>query len=137
MQLEISNLKKKLALRSERNGSKTPELVKISNVSFIGKILSDVDNNNLREIIDSHKKQMISGIILLINVSASKVNLICGVTQDLTSKFSAVDIVKHASQATGGVGGGGRSDMAQAGGLDPNKGSDAIEAAKAFILSRC
>ena len=134
MQLEISNLKKKLALGSENNGSKTPEIVKISNVSFVGKILSDVDNNNLREIIDSHKKQITSGIILLINVSSSKVNLICGVTQDLTSQFSAVDIVKEASKATGGKGGGGRPDMAQAGGLDPKRGSEAIEAAKAFIL---
>ena len=136
MQLEISNLKKKLALGSESSGSTTAEIVKISNVSFVGKILSDLDNNNLREIIDSHKKQIISGIILLINVSPSKVNLICGVTQDLTSQFSAIDIVKEASKATGGNGGGGRLDMAQAGGLDPKRGYEAIEAAKAFILSQ-
>ena len=136
MQLEISNLKKKLVLGTEGNDSQKPELVKISNVSFVGKILSNVDNSNLREIIDSQKKQISSGIILLINVSPSKVNLICGVTQDLTSQFSAVDIVKEASKATGGKGGGGRPDMAQAGGVDPKKGSEAIEAAKAFILNQ-
>ena len=99
--------------------------------------MSNLENSNLREILDSYKKQIISGIILLINVSPSKVNLICGVTPDLISQFSAVDIVKEASKATGGKGGGGRPDMAQAGGLDPEKGSEAIESAKAFILSQC
>ena len=137
MQFEISNLKKKLALSTESGGSKTPEILKISNVAFVGKILNDVDNSNLREIIDSHKKKIVSGIILLINVSPFKVNLICGITPDLTSQFSAVDIVKVASKATGGKGGGGRSDMAQAGGLDPQKAYQAIEAVKAFILSKC
>jgi alanyl-tRNA synthetase len=136
MQLQISNMKKKLALGSESSGSKNAEIVKISNISFVGRILRDVENNNLREIIDTQKKGIISGVILLINVSPSKVNLICGVTHDLTSQFSAVDIVKEASKATGGKGGGGRPDMAQAGGLDPNKAAEAIEAAKAFILSQ-
>jgi alanyl-tRNA synthetase len=136
LQLQISNMKKKLALRSEISGSKYAEKIKISNVSFVSKILHDVENNNLREIIDTQKKEIISGIILLINISSSKVNLICGITHDLTSQFSAVDIVKEASKATGGKGGGGRPDMAQAGGLDPNKASEAIEAAKVFILSQ-
>ena len=134
MQLEISNLKKQLSLGSESSNSKSPDIIKISNVSFIGKILSDVDNNNLREIIDSYKKQIISGIILLVNVSQLKINLICGVTQDLTSQFSAVDLIKEASKATGGKGGGGRPDMAQAGGLDHKKSLEAIEAVKDFIL---
>ena len=136
LQLQISNMKKKLALRSESIGSTYAEKIKISNVSFVGKILHDVENNSLREIIDTQKKDIISGIILLVNVSSSKVNLICGITPDLTSQFSAVDIVKEASKATGGKGGGGRPDMAQAGGLDPNKAADAIEVAKAFILSQ-
>ena len=136
LQLQISNMKKKLALGSESSGSTYAEKIKISNVSFVGKILHDVENNSLREIIDTQKKDIISGIILLVNVSSSKVNLICGITPDLTSQFSAVDIVKEASKATGGKGGGGRPDMAQAGGSDPNKAADAIEVAKAFILSQ-
>jgi alanyl-tRNA synthetase len=136
LQLQISNMKKKLALGSESSGSTYAEKIKISNVSFVGKILHDVENNSLREIIDTQKNDIISGIILLVNVSSSKVNLICGITPDLTSQFSAVDIVKDASNATGGKGGGGRPDMAQAGGLDPNKAADAIEVAKAFILSQ-
>ena len=63
-------------------------------------------------------------------------SLICGVTEDLTSKFSAVEIVGKASKATGGKGGGGRPDMAQAGGVYSDKAPEAIETVKAFILKK-
>ena len=133
MQLEIADLKKKLVLGNEKKGSETNEITKIANLSFVGKVLDHIDSNNLRDLVDSYKKQMGSGIVFLVNINSSKVNLICGVTEDLTSRFSAVDIVRKASEVTGGRGGGGRADMAQAGGSDPSKGSQAIEAIKNFI----
>ena len=136
MQAEISNLKKKLAAGVERKGSDVSEVVKISDISFVGKILDNVDINNLRELVDSYKKNLGSGVILLISAGSSKLNLICGVTEDLTSQYSAVDIVRKASEVTGGKGGGGRPDMAQAGGGDPRKANEAIESIKLFISNK-
>ena len=136
MQLEISSLKKKLALGIDEKGGLNQDIINLSNISFVGKVLKDVDINNLRELVDSYKKKIESGIILLVNVTASKVNLICGITEDLTLQFSAIELVRKAAKATGGKGGGGRPDMAQAGGLDPAKAEQAIEIIKSFILEK-
>ena len=133
MQVEIAELKNKIALASQDAGSEDNGFVKISNFYFVGKVLSNVDSKNLRALTDVYKKRIKTGVILLVSTSASKVNLICGVTEDLISKFSAVDLVTMASQATGGKGGGGRADMAQAGGLDPARAEQAIELIKRFI----
>ncbi len=133
MQAEILNLKKKLASYDNQKDTKDNEMVQISNLSFVGKVVSDINADDLRTLVDTNKKKIGSGIILIVNVSLSKVNLICGVTDDLISKFSAVDLVRRASEVTGGKGGGGRADMAQAGGADPSRANEAIEKVKAYI----
>ena len=133
MQAEILNLKKKLASYDNRKDPNDDEIIQISNVSFVGKVVSDISADDLRALVDTNKKKIGSGIILIVNVSLSKVNLICGVTDDLISKFSAVDLVRRASEITGGKGGGGRVDMAQAGGADPSRADEAIEKVKSYI----
>jgi alanyl-tRNA synthetase len=74
-----------------------------------------------------------SGVILLIADTGGKAAVAAGVTDDLTARVSAVDVVKAAAEALGGKGGGGRPDMAQAGGSDPTKANEAIKAAEAAL----
>ena len=98
---------------------------KIGNILIREQILKDFPPKELRSIIDQGKKDIKSGIIISISTFEDKVGLAVGISQDLTSKYDAVDLVKAASTILGGKGGGGRKDFAQAGGVDQNK----IEAA--------
>jgi alanyl-tRNA synthetase len=71
--------------------------------------------------------------VVFVGIDSGKAGVVVGVTADLTDKYSAVDLVRAASEALGGKGGGGRPDMAQAGGPDVSKADDALAAAKALI----
>ena len=82
---------------------------------------------------DEHKNRLGSGAILLVADTGGKAAVAAGVTDDLTDKVSAVDLVRAAAEALGGKGGGGRPDMAQAGGADPSKAPEAIAAAEAVL----
>ena len=82
----------------------------------------------MRGIIDLGKKDIKSGIIVSISTFEDKVGLAVGVSQDLISKYDAVDLVKIASSILGGKGGGGRKDFAQAGGINKNKIDEAFKA---------
>ncbi len=100
---------------------------KIGNVLIREQILKDFPPKELRGIIDQGKKDIKSGIIVCISTFEDKVGLAVGISQDLTSKYDAVDLVKTASTILGGKGGGGRKDFAQAGGVDKNKIEDAFK----------
>lgn len=84
----------------------------------------------MRGLIDEHKSRLGSAAILLISDAGGKAAIAAGVTDDLTDKISAVDLVKAAAEALGGKGGGGRADMAQAGGPSAKNANAAIEAAE-------
>ena len=84
---------------------------------------------------DDIKKQLGSGVAVLIAVNDGKASLVVGVTDDLTANLSAVDLVRAGSAAVGGKGGGGRPDMAQAGGPDGDKAAAAIAAIEATLDS--
>ena len=80
-------------------------------------------------LIDEAKKQIGSGVIAIVAVSEEgRAGISVGVTADLTQRFNAVELVKHGAAALGGKGGGGRPDMAQAGGPDGSKAADALKA---------
>jgi alanyl-tRNA synthetase len=79
---------------------------------------------------DEIKRQIGSGVVALVTVSEGRASLVVGVTDDLTGKISAVDLVKVGSAALGGQGGGGRPDMAQGGGPDGSKAEGALKAVK-------
>ncbi len=100
---------------------------KIGNILIREQILKDFPPKELRGIIDQGKKDIKSGIIVCISTFEDKVGLAVGISQDLTSKYDAVDLVKIASTILGGKGGGGRKDFAQAGGVDKNKIEDAFK----------
>jgi alanyl-tRNA synthetase len=87
----------------------------------------------LKSLADELKAQMGSGVIALVSVNDGKASVVVGVTDDLTERASAVDLVRIGSAAVGGKGGGGRPDMAQAGGPDGTKGQAALDAIEAAI----
>jgi len=128
MEREISELQKKVALGG--GGSSASEEVKeIGGVKFVGQVLDGIPAKELRGLADDAKTRMVSGVVALIAVNDGKAAVLTGVTEDLKDKISAVDLVRIGAEAIGGKGGGGRPDMAQAGG--PN-GKDASKALKAI-----
>ena len=84
---------------------------------------------------DDLKKQIGSGVVVLVAVNEGKASLVVGVTEDATGKASAMDLVKVGSQALGGKGGGGRPDMAQAGGPDGAAAAQAVTAIEAALAA--
>ena len=100
---------------------------KIGNIFIREQILKDFPPKELRNIIDQGKKDIKSGIVVSISTFEDKVGLAVGISQDLTSKYNAVDFVKAASLILGGNGGGGRKDFAQAGGVDKSKIEEAFK----------
>ncbi|MDF5198266.1 DHHA1 domain-containing protein, partial [Vibrio parahaemolyticus] len=97
--------------------------------------LEGADSKNLRTMVDDIKNQMGSGVVLLANVTGDKVGLIAGVTKDLTGKVKAGDLVKMIAEQVGGKGGG-RPDMAQAGGTDVAALPEAIKTVQPWLEER-
>ncbi|MQQ07075.1 alanine--tRNA ligase [Epibacterium sp. SM1979] len=133
LQNEISNLKQQVAMGGGSGGG--VEAKEIGGKKFLAQALKGVSGKDLRGLIDAHKQNLGSGVILLIADDDGKVAVAAGVTDDLTGEISAVDILKAAVPAVGGKGGGGRPDMAQGGGKDFAGAEDAIKAAEAVLLN--
>ncbi|WP_273785162.1 alanine--tRNA ligase [Brucella intermedia] len=133
LERELADARKKLALGGgSTDGGSAVEAV--NGVNFLGKIVTGVSPRDLKPLADEGKKQVGSGVVLFIGVGEDdKASAVAAVTEDLLGRFSAVDLVRAASAALGGAGGGGRPDMAQAGGPDGAKAADAIAAVKALI----
>lgn len=128
LETQVSELKKQLAMGG--SGGEAEPIEEISGVSFMGKVIDDLPAKELRSLVDQGKQTVKSGIVVIIGKSDGKAGISVGVTDDLTDKFSAVDLVRIGSAALGGKGGGGRPDMAQAGGPDAGKAEDALEQIK-------
>ena len=128
LERELADAKKKLAMGG--GGSAADQGVRdINGVKFFGRVVTGVEPRDLKGMADEGKKTAVSGVVTLIGVSDDgKASAVVAVTDDLTGRFSAVDLVRIASQALGGKGGGGRPDMAQAGGPDGTKADEALEA---------
>ena len=96
-----------------------------------------IEMKDLKSLADDGKKQLGSGVVAIINVADDgKAGVVVGVTPDLTSRFNAVDLVKIASEALGGKGGGGRPDMAQAGGRDVAKLDEALTQVERLVAEQ-
>jgi len=129
LEREIADLRKKLATGGGgASSSAAPDTKTIAGVAFSGRVLEDVPGKDLKGIADEMKKKLVSGVIALISTAEGKASVVVGVTDDLTSKISAVDLVKAGAAAVGGKGGGGRPDMAQAGGPEGGKAAEALAA---------
>ena len=137
LERDLSDARKKLAMGGTSvSGSHRSEddFIEVSGVKLMAKRVSGIEMKDLKSLADDGKKQIGSGVVAIINVGEDgKAGAVVGVTSDLTSRFSAVDLVKVASEALGGKGGGGRPDMAQAGGPDGAKADAALKAIEAAM----
>ena len=133
LEKEIQQLKDKLA--SQESAGLVNQVKEIAGVKVLVSQLDGAENKALRGMVDELKNQMGSGIIMLGNVSDGKVGLIAGVTKDLVGKVKAGELVNMVAQQVGGKGGG-RPDMAQAGGSDANALPTALASVDAWIAER-
>ncbi|UTV28204.1 alanine--tRNA ligase [Photobacterium atrarenae] len=133
LEKEIQQLKDKLA--AQESAGLINQAQDINGVKVLVAKLDGADNKALRGMVDELKNQLGSGIVVLGNASGDKVGLIAGVTKDLTGKVKAGELVNMVAQQVGGKGGG-RPDMAQAGGSDVSALPAALESAQAWIAER-
>ncbi|WP_273241025.1 alanine--tRNA ligase [Hyphomonas atlantica corrig.] len=131
LEKELAEAKRKLAMGGGGAAPAGPE--EINGVKLMARIAEGVGGKELRTLVDEAKAQIGSGIVVFVGVADGKAGVAVGVTKDLTDTYSAVDLVKAASEALGGKGGGGRPDMAQAGGPDADKADEALAAVRAAL----
>jgi alanyl-tRNA synthetase len=128
LQNEVAQLRREAAM-----GGDAGDVREVAGVRFLSQVVSGVSGKDLPGLIDEMKARVGSGAVLLIADTGGKAAVAAGVTADLTGRLSAVDLVKAAAEKLGGKGGGGRPDMAQAGGSDASNAAEAILAAEAVI----
>jgi alanyl-tRNA synthetase len=134
LERELADARKKLALGGGSAAGNGGDSETVAGVGFLGKSVSGVAPKDLKPLADEGKKTLGSGVVVFVGGGDDgKASVVVAVTDDLTKRFSAVDLVRVASAALGGQGGGGRPDMAQAGGPDASKAGEAIAAVKAAM----
>jgi alanyl-tRNA synthetase len=124
LQKQISDLR----LTNATQSASADEIKDIGSLKFLAKILPGFPAKDLKPMADDLKKKVGSGVVALISTEEDKASIVVAVTDDLTGQISAVDLVKVGAEALGGKGGGGRPDMAQAGGPNASAANDAVSA---------
>jgi alanyl-tRNA synthetase len=128
---DLSDARKKLAMGG---GTAESAIRQVNGVNFLGRSVSGVEMKDLKSLADEAKKQVGSGVVAIIGLGEDgKAGLVVAVTSDLTARFNAVDLVRIGSEMLGGKGGGGRPDMAQAGGPDGTKADAALATIEAAL----
>jgi alanyl-tRNA synthetase len=127
---EVAQLRREVAMGGKAEG---PAARDVNGVKFIAQVLSGVSGKDLPALVDEMKARLGSGAVLLIADTGAKPAVAAGVTPDLTERLSAVTLARAAAEAMGGKGGGGRPDLAQAGGADIGQAEAAIRAAEAAL----
>jgi alanyl-tRNA synthetase len=127
LERELADAKKQLAMGGGTK-SDAPAPEQVNGYNFLGQVLEGFDPKGLRAALDDMKKRLGSGVGALVAVNEGRASVAVGVTDDLAGQVSAVELVKAAVAALGGQGGGGRPDMAQGGGPDGEKASEALQA---------
>jgi len=131
LERELAEARRQLATGG--GGAAKPEAKEVDGVAFVAKFLDGMPAKELKGLADDLKSQVGSGVVAVVSNSDGKASLVVGVTDNLTDKFNAVDLVRAGSAAVGGKGGGGRPDMAQAGGPEGAKGEAALAAIEAAM----
>ena len=133
LERELAEARKQLAMGGGAS-SGGGDISEVNGMKLMARVLKGVSPQDLKPLADEGKKSVGSGVVALVAVSEDgKGAVVVGVTADLAGKVNAVDLVKLGAAAMGGKGGGGRPDMAQAGGPDGSKAADALAAIKAAL----
>ena len=133
MESDLVEARRQIATGSGNSDGVAAEIEAVNDINYIGKALDAVPPKELKGLADDIKGQIGSGVVALITVNEGKASLVVGVTDDATEVVNAVDLVKVGSAALGGKGGGGRANMAQAGGPDGAKADEALSSIRAAI----
>ena len=133
LEKELTRLKSKLA--SSQGDELADQAVDVKGIKVLAASIEGADAKGLREAVDKLKDKLKSAAVVLAAATDGKVSLIAGVTADLTGRVKAGELVNHVAQQVGGKGGG-RADMAQAGGTDPSKLPQALESVRAWVAQR-
>ena len=129
---ELQQAKMKAALAPTGPGSPEGDVAEVAGVKLVARQVTGLDKDGLRALVDQHRGQIKSGVVVLASPSDGKVSIVVGVTPDLTKKAPAGQIVKQLAPIVGG-GGGGRPDFAEAGGKDPSKIGELLAASRGVI----
>ena len=128
LERQVSDLQRKLA-----TGSGAPDLEQIAGVALAARNVGEVPGKELKSLVDAIAQQVGSGVVALVSTADGKASIAVGVSPDLAKRISAVDLVRAASAAVGGKGGGGRPELAQAGGPDADRADDALDAVRTAL----
>ncbi len=137
LERELAEARKRSALLGDVNITIPPASLAVSGGIpglKIAKVV-DVDPKDLKSLADNAKKQIGSGVVAFVTVADGRASLVVGVTDDLTKRVNAIELARAGAEALGGKGGGGRPDMAQAGGPDGARAADALAAIERKLAS--
>jgi alanyl-tRNA synthetase len=134
LERELSEAKKRLAMGGGGKADDADGMRVVGDVKLMARAVEGIDLKDLRSLADEGKKKVGSGVVAIVGVTEDgKAGIVVGVTNDLVARFNAVDLVRKGAEALGGKGGGGRPDMAQAGGPDGSKADAALAAVEAAL----
>ena len=128
LERELADAKKALALAGPAKSGGEDGTKTIAGIKTVLRLVDGVGTKDLKSLADGAKSQIGSGVVAFVSTADGKASIVVGVTEDIAARISAVDLVRVAAEALGGKGGGGRPDMAQAGGPDAGKAADALAA---------
>ena len=128
LERELADAKKALALAGPAKSGSDDGAKMIAGIKTVLRLVDGVGAKDLKSLADGAKSQIGSGVVAFVATADGKASIVVGVTDDITARISAVDLVRVAAEALGGKGGGGRPDMAQAGGPDSGNAAAALAA---------
>jgi alanyl-tRNA synthetase len=133
LERELSEARRALA---NAGAAAKPTAKRIGDIAFDGRIVDGVPGRELKSLADDLKRRIGSGVVTVVSRADEKAAIVVGVTPDLTSRFDAVELARTGAAALGGKGGGGRADMAQAGGPDAARAEAALAAVERAIATK-
>jgi alanyl-tRNA synthetase len=133
LERELAEARKKLAMGGGAEAE--PAVRQVGSINILARAVEGVAPKDLRGLVDQGKRQVGSGVVAIIGLTDGKAGLVVGVTDDLTHRISAVDLARLGSEALGGKGGGGRPDLAQAGGPDGGNAEAALKAIEEAVAA--
>jgi alanyl-tRNA synthetase len=134
LERDLADARKKLAMGGGGSAGANGDVREVGSIKFLGRTVAGIPPRELKGLVDAGKRSVGSGVVVFVGVADDgKAGIAVGVTDDLIERFNAVDLVRRGAEALGGTGGGGRPDLAQAGGPDGAGAEKALEAVAAAL----